>query len=106
MSRICVLVKYNCAYTPKEHFIYVNILEFDGINKFHACATSTFPSTLNATSTIPFPELKKSRHEKAIYQPILLITLYLELYMRAMQIRFFLVLYFKSLQQFKGLDTL
>lgn len=68
----------------------------------HPRAKSTFPSAQNATSVFPFPKVKKSRHDKAMHQPILLIILHLELYIRAMQMRFFLVLYFKLLQWFKG----
>lgn len=54
----------------------------------HRGAISTLPLALNATPTFPLSKLKKSSHEKAMYQPILLITLHLELYIRAMQIGF------------------
>lgn len=81
-------------------------ISFDSTNKFHAKPPQgqiylPFSSKCH-NGNAPFPKVKKSRHDKAIHQPILLIILHLELYIRAMQMRFFLVLYFKLLQWFKG----
>ena len=91
------------AHAPTEQFIYENAyLKVWQYHQMLRCpgVISTLPSVLNAMSTFSFPTLKKSKREIAMHRPLLLITLHPVLYMRAMQITFFLLLHFKSLQRF------